>query len=102
MKSKIIYEKIVNIENYGFFFFEKLKNCKNDIESVNPEGSKTSNGIIMVTSKCAMCNSKSEIFKKQEEVRILKKLEIKTPLNKIAALGNISLLTVLTLNCNIK
>ena len=48
-----------------------------------------------------MCNNKPKLFEKQEAVGLLNKLEIKTPLSKIATLGDISFLTVLTLNYNI-
>ena len=99
---KLFYWKNVSIQNYTFTIFEKLKNCKKDIESVNPEVSKTSNGKIMLISKCSMCNNKPKLFEKQEAVGLLNKLEIKTPLSKIATLGDISFLTVLTLNYNIK
>ena len=56
----------------------------------------------MLISKCSMCNNKPKLFEKQEAVGLLNKLEIKTPLSKIATLGDISFLTVLTLNYNIK
>ena len=32
--------------------------CKRNIESINPRVLKTSNGKIMILSKCAICSSK--------------------------------------------
>ena len=45
----------------------------------------------MILSKCAICGSKkSKFFEKQEAKRLLSKLGIKTPLNKVPLLGDIS------------
>ena len=45
----------------------------------------------MILSKCATCGSKkSKFIKKQEASGLLSKLDIKTPLSKIPALGDVS------------
>ena len=50
----------------------------------------TSNGKMMIISKCALCNSRdSKFIKKQEAKGLLSTLGIKTPLNKIPLLGDI-------------
>ena len=56
----------------------------------NPQVSSTSNGKLMILSKCAICGSKkSKFIKKQEAKEILSNLGIKTPLSKIPLLGNV-------------
>ena len=50
------------------------------IENINPQVSSTSNGKIMILSKCDICNSKkSKFINKQEANGSLSKLGIKTP-----------------------
>ena len=62
--------------------------CKKYTKNINPQVSSTSNGKLMILSKCAICNSnKSRFIKKQEA--LLSKLGIKTPLGKIPILGGI-------------
>ena len=64
--------------------------CKKNTESVDPQVSSTSNGKLMILSKCAICNSKkSKFISKQEAKGSLSKLGIKTPLSKIPILGDI-------------
>ena len=64
--------------------------CKKHTENVNPQVSSTSNGKIMVLSKCAKCGSKkSKFINKQEAKGLLSKLGIKTPFSKLPILGNI-------------
>ena len=64
--------------------------CKKHTKSINPQVSSTSNGKMMILSKCAICNSKKPTFiKKQDAKGLLSKLGIKTPLNKIPILGDI-------------
>ena len=54
--------------------------CKKYIKSINPQVSSTSNGKLMILSKCAICGSKKAKFiKKQEASELLSKLGIKTP-----------------------
>ena len=56
----------------------------------NPKVSKTNNGKTMIWSKCVICGSKKPIFiEKQEASRILSSLGLKTPLSKVALLGDI-------------
>ena len=60
------------------------------IENINPQVSSTSNGKIMILSKCDICNSKkSKFINKQEANGSLSKLGIKTPLSKIPIPGDI-------------
>ena len=64
--------------------------CKKQTENINPQVSSTSNGKLTILSKCAICNSKkSKCINKQEAKRLLSKLGIKTPFNKLPILGNI-------------
>ena len=52
--------------------------------------SSTSNGKLMILSKCAICNSKiSKFINKQQAKGLLSNLGIKTPLGKIPILGDI-------------
>ena len=64
--------------------------CKKHTKNINPQVSSTSNGKIMILSKCAICGSKkSRFIKNQEEKGLLSKLGIKTPFNKLPILGDI-------------
>ena len=64
--------------------------CRKYTENINPQVSSTSNGKIMILSKCAICNSKKSKFIKQQEAKgLLSKLCIKTPLSKIPILDDI-------------
>ena len=59
-------------------------------ENINPQVSRTSNGKIMILSKCAICNrKKSKFINKQEEKGFLSKLGVKTPFSKFPILGDI-------------
>ena len=62
--------------------------CRKSTKSKNPKIAKTKNGRIMLSSKCAVCDSnKSKFMEEQEASGLLSSLKIKTPLNKIALLG---------------
>ena len=64
--------------------------CKNHTENINPQVSSTSNGKVMILSKCAICNSKkSKFINKQEAKGLLCKLGIKTSFSKLPILGDI-------------
>ena len=64
--------------------------CRKYRKNVNPQVSSTSNGKMMILSKCAICGSeKSKFIKKQEAKGLLSKLHIKTPLSKVPILGDI-------------
>ena len=64
--------------------------CKKHTKNINPQVSSTSNGKLMILSKCAICGSKkSKFIKKQEASGLLSKLGIKTPLSKIHILGDV-------------
>ena len=59
-------------------------------ESINSRVSKTSNGKIMILSKCSVCGAKKSKFIKEQETKgLLSNLGIKTPLSKIPLLGDI-------------
>ena len=71
---------------YEQYIFIKKWNRIRKISQV----SSTSNGKMMILSKCAICGSKkSKFIKKQEASGLLSKLGIKTPLSKIPVLGDI-------------
>ena len=64
--------------------------CNKKTENINPQISSTSNGKIMILSKCAICDGKkSRFIKKQEAKGLLSKLGIKTPFSKLPILGDI-------------
>ena len=64
--------------------------CRKNTENINPEVLSTSNGKVMILSKCAICGSKKSRFIKHQEAKgLLSKLGIKTPLRKISILGDI-------------
>ena len=64
--------------------------CKKYTKNINPQVSSTSNGKLMILSKCAICGSKkSKFIKKQEAKGILSSLGIKTPLSKIPLLSDV-------------
>ena len=63
--------------------------CKKYTKNIDPQVS-TSNGKLMILSKCAMCNSKKSKFINQQEAKgLLSKLGIETPLSKKPILGDI-------------
>ena len=64
--------------------------CKKYTKNINPQVSSTSNGKLMILSKCAICGSrKSKFIKKQDAKGILSSLGIKTPLSKTTLLGDV-------------
>ena len=64
--------------------------CKKNTESINPKVSKTTNGKMMILSKCAICDSKiSKFIKEEQATGLLSNLGLRTPLNKIPLLGDI-------------
>ena len=64
--------------------------CKKHIKIKDSQVSSTSNGKLMILSKCEICNrNKSAFINKQEAKRLLSNLGIKTPLSKIPVLGDI-------------
>ena len=67
-----------------------LLKCRKYTKNINPQVSSTSNGKIMILSRCEICNSKKSKFINQQEAKgLLSKLGIKTPLSKIPILGDI-------------
>ena len=64
--------------------------CKKNTKNVNAQVSSTSNGRVMILSKCTICGSKkSKFINKQEAKELLSKLGIKAPFSKLPILGNI-------------
>ena len=64
--------------------------CRKDAENINPKVLSTSNGKVMILSKCAICGSKkSRCIKHQEAKILLNNLGIKAPLSKVPILGDI-------------
>ena len=62
--------------------------CKKHKKDINPQVSSTSNGKMMILSKCAICDSrKSKFINKQEAKRLLSNIGIKAPLSNV--LGDI-------------
>ena len=59
-------------------------------KNINSQVSSTSNGKLMILSKCSICGSKkSKFINKQEASGSFCKLGIKTPLSKISILGDV-------------
>ena len=53
--------------------------CKKHTKNIDPQVSSTTNGKIMILSKCAICGGKkSRFIKKKEAKGLLSKLGIKT------------------------
>ena len=64
--------------------------CKKYTKNINPQVSSTSNGKVMILSKCAICGSKKSRFIKNQEAKgLLSNFGIKTPLSKVPILGDI-------------
>ena len=64
--------------------------CKKHTKNIDPQVSSTSNGKLMILSKCAICGSKKSRFIKNQEAKgLLSNLGIKTPLTKVPILGDI-------------
>ena len=64
--------------------------CRKDTENIDPKVLGSSNGRVMILSKCAICSSKKSRFIKNQETKgLLSKLGIKTPLSKVPILGDI-------------
>ena len=62
--------------------------CRKNTGSKNPKVARTKNERIMLSSKCAVCDSKKSKFIKQQEASgLLSSLAIKTPLSKIPLVG---------------
>ena len=64
--------------------------CKKNTENIDLKVSASSNGRVMILSKCAICGSKKSRFIKNQQAKgLLRKLCIKTPLSKVPILGDI-------------
>ena len=58
--------------------------CKRDAKNINAKMIEIKNGRLMLSSKCAVCDSKnSRLIKEQQAEGLLSNLGIKIPLNKI-------------------
>ena len=63
--------------------------CRKYTKNINPQVSSTSNGMIMILSKCAISNSKkSKFINHQKAKELLSKLGSKTSLSKIPLLDD--------------
>ena len=64
--------------------------CSKDTENIDSKVSGSSNGSVMILSKCAICGSKKSRFIKNQAAKgLLSKLDIRTPLSKVPLLGDI-------------
>ena len=64
--------------------------CKENTENKDPKILASSNGRVMILSKCAICGGKKSKYIKHEEAKgLLSKLGIKTPLSKVPVLSDI-------------
>ena len=69
------------------YCFKYRRNTK----SINPDVSKTTNDKAIILSTCAISGSKKSKFIKEQEAKgLLGNLGLRTPLNKIPVLGDIS------------
>ena len=67
-----------------------LFKCRKYTKNINPQISCTSNGKLMILSKCAIRNSKKSKFINKQQVKgLLSNLGIKTSLSKIPILGDV-------------
>ena len=76
------------------YMYKKMESyclkCRKYTKNINPQVSSTSNGKLMILSKCAICNNKkAKLINQQEAKGLLSKLGNKTPLRKILILGDI-------------
>ena len=70
--------------------------CRKNTENIDPKVLASSIGRAMILSKCGICGSKKSRFIKNQEAKgLLSKLGIKTPLSKVAILGDIFLNAIL-------
>ena len=64
--------------------------CRKNTANIDPKVSASSNGRVMILSKCAICGSKKSRFIKNQEAKgLLSNLGIRTPLSKVPILGDI-------------
>ena len=64
--------------------------CRKNTENIDPKVSASSNGRVMILSKCAICGSKKSRFIKNQEAKgLLGNLGVRTPLSKVPILGEI-------------
>ena len=68
----------------------KCLNCKEHKKNLDPQVSSTSNGELLILSKCAICKSKKSAFpNKQQAKKLLSNLGINIPSNKVSILGEV-------------
>ena len=62
--------------------------CKKDTDDIDPKMFRTKNNILLMQSKCNVCNNKKSRFVKEQDGKgLLSNLGIKTPLSKIPLLN---------------
>ena len=88
MKLLIAMKLLTTVEKYKMKCY--CLKWKMDTENLNPRISNTSNGKIVLLSKCAKCGSKKSRFIKNQEAKgLLSNLGLRTPLSKVPLLGDI-------------
>ena len=65
--------------------------CKKHTKNIDPQVSSTSNGKLIILSKCAICDSRKSKFIKKQDVKVLSSLGIKRPLSKIPLIDDVLL-----------
>ena len=66
--------------------------CKKHTKNIDPQVSSTSNGKLMILSKCTICNSKKSTFINRQEAKgLLSNLGIKTSLSKVPVLVSMNI-----------
>ena len=81
---------LITVSNRKYKMKSYCLKCRKDTENINPRVSNTSNDRTMILSKCAICGSKKSRFIKNQEAKgLLSNLGIRTPLSKVAILGDI-------------
>ena len=62
--------------------------CKKNRKNIDAKIMKTKNGRFMLSSKCAVCDSKKSKFMEEQEAEgLLSSLEIRIPLSKVTLLN---------------
>ena len=86
LKTYIVHRRLQSIYKTMLYCFK----CEKNTESKNSKVVTTKNERIMLTSKCAVCDSKKTKFiKEQETSGLLSSLGIKIRLSKIPSVGSL-------------
>ena len=80
------YKNILLLQKHADILFEVKKYTKN----IDSEMLETKSGRLMLSSKCAVCGSKTSRFPKEQQAKgLLSNLGLKTPLSKIPILYDV-------------